>query len=109
MKEPFGGIILNVAFRMLVPFTIVYGIYVLCLGEFSPGGGFQAGALLAVGVVLARLILGFDTKFNILAPTAIVMAGLGTLLYAFTGWLTIFGGADYFLNYNYMPIHLLKQ
>ena len=106
LKDPFGGIILNVAFRALVPFTIVYGISVLCLGEFSPGGGFQAGALLAVGVVLARLILGFDTKFNILAPTAIVMAGLGTFLYAFTGWLTIFGGADYFLNYNYMPIHL---
>ena len=51
MKEPFGGLILNVAFRMLVPFTIVYGVYVLCLGEFSPGGGFQAGALLAVGVL----------------------------------------------------------
>ena len=27
MKEPFGGLILNVAFRMLVPFTIVYGVY----------------------------------------------------------------------------------
>ena len=85
MKEPFGGLILNVAFRMLVPFTIVYGVYVLCLGEFSPGGGFQAGALLAVGVVLA---------------------GVGTFLYAFTGWLTLFGGADYFLNYDYMPIVL---
>ena len=106
MKEPFGGLILNVAFRMLVPFTIVYGVYVLCLGEFSPGGGFQAGALLAVGVLLARLILGFDTKFNVLGKTSVVMAGLGTFLYAFTGWLTIFGGADYFLNYDYMPIVL---
>lgn len=106
MKEAFGGIILNVAFRMMVPFTMVYGVYVLCLGEFSPGGGFQAGALLAVGVVLSRLILGFDTEFNILGRTSIVMAGVGTFLYAFTGWLTIFGGADYFLNYNYMPIKL---
>lgn len=106
MKEPFGGLILNVAFRMLVPFTIVYGVYVLCLGEFSPGGGFQAGALLAVGVLLSRLILGFDAKFNVMGATALVMAGLGTFLYAFTGWLTLFGGADYFLNYDYMPIHL---
>ncbi len=55
MKEPFGGIILNVAFRMLIPFTIVYGVYVLCLGEFSPGGGFQAGALLAVGVFTGKI------------------------------------------------------
>ena len=80
MKEPFGGLILNVAFRMLVPFTIVYGVYVLCLGEFSPGGGFQAGALLAVGVLLARLILGFDTKFNVLGKTSVVLAGLTTVL-----------------------------
>lgn len=106
LKDPFGGIILNVAFRALVPFTIVYGIYVLCLGEFSPGGGFQAGALLSVGVLLARLILGSDAKFNIAGQTSIVMAGLGTFLYAFTGWLTLFGGADYFLNYDYMPIVL---
>ena len=27
MKEPFGGLILNVAFRMLVPFTLTYGVY----------------------------------------------------------------------------------
>ena len=100
MKEPFGGLILNVAFRMLVPFTITYGIYVLCLGEFSPGGGFQAGALLSVGVLLARLILG---------KTSVVLAGVGTFLYAFTGWLTLFGGADFFLNYNYMPIHMEPQ
>ena len=50
MNKPFGGLILNIAFRMLVPFTMVYAVYILCLGEFSPGGGFQAGALLSVGV-----------------------------------------------------------
>lgn len=106
MKEPFGGIVLNVAFRMLVPFTIIYGIYVLCFGEYSPGGGFQAGALLSVGILLSRLILGFDAKFNISVETSVVMAGIGTFIYAFTGWLTIFGGAEYFLDYDYLPIKM---
>lgn len=106
MKQPFGGLILNVAFRMLVPFTIVYGVYVLCLGEFSPGGGFQAGALLSVGVLLSRLILGEKAKFNVSGSTSVVLAGIGTFIYAFTGWLTLFGGAEYFLDYNYMPVHL---
>lgn len=107
MSEKFGGIVLKVAFRILVPFTIVYGVYILCLGEFSPGGGFQAGALLSVGVVLARLVLGFDTtKFNIMGETSLILAGVGTFLYAFTGWLTIFGGAKYFLDYNFMPIKM---
>lgn len=106
MKRPFGGLILNVAFRMLVPFTIVYGVYVLCLGEFSPGGGFQAGALLSVGVLLSRLILGEKARFNVSGSTSVVLAGIGTFIYAFTGWLTLFGGAEYFLDYNYMPVHL---
>ena len=34
MKEPFGGLILNVAFRMLVPFTLTYGVYILCWVNF---------------------------------------------------------------------------
>lgn len=106
MKNPFGGIVLNIAFRLLVPFASVYGVYVLCLGEFSPGGGFQAGALLSLGVLLARLILGFETKFNILGETALILAGVGTFIYAFTGWLTIFGGAEFFLDYNFMPIRM---
>lgn len=105
LKDPFGGIILNVAFRALVPFTIVYGIYVLCLGEFSPGAVSRPGRC-SVGILLSRLILGSDAKFNVAGRTSIIMAGLGTFLYAFTGWLTIFGGADYFLDYNYMPVHL---
>ena len=87
MNKPFGGLILNIAFRMLVPFTMVYAVYILCLGEFSPGGGFQAGALLSVGV----------------------LAGVGTFIYALTGWLTLLGGADFFLNYNYMPIQMEAQ
>lgn len=105
MRNAFGGMVLNIAFRFLVPFTIVYGVYVLCLGEFSPGGGFQAGALLAIGVVLARLICGADTSFNISGKNAIVLAGVGTFLYAFTGWLTLFGGGR-FLEYDFMPIHM---
>ena len=66
MKDPFGGILLNIAFRMLVPFTLVYAVYVLVLGETSPGGGFQAGVVMGFGIVLARLILGERaTIFNI--------------------------------------------
>lgn len=105
MREPFGGLILNIAFRMLVPFTIVYGIYVLCLGEFSPGGGFQAGALLSVGVLLSRMIMGEKAKFNVSGKTSVVLAGVGTFLYTFTGWLTLFGGGR-FLEYDFMPINM---
>lgn len=65
MKKPFGGIVLDTAFRLIVPFSLVYGVYVLIFGEAGPGGGFQAGALLSIGVVLSRLIMGDQASFNI--------------------------------------------
>lgn len=102
----FGGIIINIAFRGLVPFTIVYGIYVLCMGESSPGGGFQAGALLAVGILMSRMVLGSEKNgFNIEGKTSVIMAGIGTFIYAFTGWMTLLNGGK-FLEYDRMPIRM---
>lgn len=104
LKKPFGGIVLDSSFRIIIPFTLVYGIYILTHGEFSPGGGFQAGALLAVGIVLVRLIQGANKEsFNVPGPIAIVCAGVGTFIYAATGWLTLFGGGQ-FLDYSYLPV-----
>lgn len=103
MKEPFGGILLQIAFRLLVPFSLVYAVYVLFFGETSPGGGFQSGVVLAFGIVLARLILGEDTKaFNIDLKKSLALAGIGTLIYASAGWLTLFGGGK-FLDYSFLP------
>lgn len=108
MKDGFGGIILNVAFRMLVPFSLVYGIYVLLFGEISPGGGFQAGVLLAVGITLARLILGEKAILNISSKNTLVWAGCGTCIYTLTGWLTLMGGGK-FLDYGHLPIKLAEN
>ena len=94
MKKPFGGIVLDTAFRIIVPFTLIYGVYVLIFGEAGPGGGFQAGALLSIGVVLSRLIMGDQNS--------LVLAGVGTFIYAATGWLAMLNGGN-FLDYSYLP------
>ena len=78
MKKPFGGIVLDTAFRLIVPFSLVYGVYVLIFGEAGPGGGFQAGALLSIGVVLSRLIMGDQASFNISIKNSLVLDGVGT-------------------------------
>lgn len=106
MKESFGGELLNIAFRLLVPFSVVYAVYVLILGESSPGGGFQAGVVLSFGIVLSRLILGEDVKlFNITTANTLVLAGVGTFIYSLAGWLTLFGGGK-FLDYSFLPFSM---
>jgi len=106
MNHRFGSIILDTAFRALVPFILVYGIYVLVHGEFSPGGGFQAGALLAVSVVLTRLVQGKkEAIFNISGNTAVILAGIGTAIYAAVGYTTLLFGGN-FLEYEKLPFGL---
>lgn len=103
MKKGFYNIILDASFRILVPFTLVYGFYVLIFGEYGPGGGFQAGALLAVGVLLSKIIQGKEkAKFNIKGSSALMLAGIGTFIYAFVGFATLIMGGKY-LEYEALP------
>ncbi len=106
MKKRFGGVVLDVSSRLIIPFSMVYAIYVLVFGEFGPGGGFQAGAVMALGIVLARLVKGEKAKFSISGPTAIACAGLGTFLYSLVGWLSIRDEGK-FLEYGKLPFQFL--
>ncbi|MDP2843656.1 MAG: MnhB domain-containing protein, partial [Acetobacterium sp.] len=33
--------------RLVLPFIILYGLYVILNGDLSPGGGFQGGVVMA--------------------------------------------------------------
>jgi multisubunit Na+/H+ antiporter MnhB subunit len=47
--------LLNALIGLLVPALIMMGLYLLWVGAKSPGGAFQAAAVLAAGLVLMRL------------------------------------------------------
>ncbi|MBZ4686678.1 MAG: mrpB [Clostridiales bacterium] len=108
MNKPFGSIVLDISFRYLVPFILMYGIYVLIHGEYSPGGGFQAGALLAIGIILARLIQGEESSFNISGDTAVILAGLGTLIFAGVGVISLIWSGNV-LEYGVFPLNVHKE
>ncbi|MCU6763135.1 Multiple resistance and pH homeostasis protein B [uncultured Roseburia sp.] len=106
MKKRFGGTILDISTRLIIPFSMMYAIYVLAAGELGPGGGFQAGAVLALGIVFSRLVKGKNSFFSISGTTAAGIAGLGAFLYCFTGWLTFSNGGQ-FLEYGHLPFKWL--
>lgn len=104
-EERFGGIILNTAFRYMIPFTLMYGSYVLFHGEYSPGGGFQAGALFAIGVVLTRLVQEEQAMLNVSGNNALILAGFGAFLYGAIGLLSVLLGGN-MLEYKFLPFGL---
>lgn len=102
MNRRFGSIVLDTAFRYLIPFIMVYGVYVLIHGEDSPGGGFQAGALFGIAIVLTRLVQGDDAVLNVRGNPAVILAGLGTLIYGGIALVTILLGGNA-LEYAVLP------
>ncbi|MBS3816247.1 MAG: cation:proton antiporter [Candidatus Thermoplasmatota archaeon] len=45
--------------KIIAPFLFTYGIYLIIYGHLSPGGGFQGGVILAVGIILLLTSHGY--------------------------------------------------
>lgn len=93
-------LILRVVSKFLIPLIIIYGFYVHFHGDYGPGGGFQAGVIIAAGVILYALIFGIEACKKAVPPSWIrIGMTLGVLFYVGTGVVTwILGGA--FLDYD---------
>ena len=105
MTERHDSVILHFVVRVfMVPFIFVFGIYVLIHGEASPGGGFQAGAIIAAGTILARLTLGAEHSVNRLSTKLLIwLACVGGGIYLLAGVVPLFFGANY-LDYSELPL-----
>lgn len=98
-------VILRVVGRTLIPFIVLFGLYVQFHGDFGPGGGFQAGVIIAAGFVLYGLIYGLEALRTLVPLRALEVAvSVGVLLYAGVGLLTIGLGGN-FLDYNALDPH----
>lgn len=93
-------VVVRVGAKILMPFIIMFGLYVHFHGDYSPGGGFQAGVILAAAFVLYALVYGLDAVQVVLPPAfAQACAALGVLIYAGVGVVTLFLGGNY-LGYD---------
>jgi multicomponent Na+:H+ antiporter subunit B len=89
-------LVLRVVAKLLIPFVLLFGLYVQFHGDFGPGGGFQAGVILAAAVIFYGLIYGLDDARKVV-PEALVesMMALGVLLYAGVGIAGLLLGGNY--------------
>lgn len=104
MKRQFKSPIVLLGSRLLTPYIMVFGWYVIIHGHYSPGGGFQGGALLAASVLLIRVAGGKQiAKLQIQEFATTPLAIIGVLIYFLTGLIAMIAGG-YFLDYGQLPI-----
>lgn len=59
LYEPKNDLILQKVAFFLVPFLMIFGIYIILNGHLSPGGGFSGGAVIGAGLILYLNAFGF--------------------------------------------------
>ncbi len=95
-------IILRVTAKLLIPIITLYAFYVQFHGDYSPGGGFQAGVIFAVGIILYALVFGVVDALKLVpASFARYLALSGFLLYGLIGVITMVNGGN-FLDYDFL-------
>lgn len=100
-----GHLILRVVSKLLIPFLLLFALYVQLHGDFGPGGGFQAGVIVAAAFVLYGLIFGLREIQKIIPPALLEIAvPMGVLIYAGVGVVTWLLGGN-FLDYNMLNSH----
>jgi|TARA_B110000263_G_C15002113_1_gene371018 multicomponent Na+:H+ antiporter subunit B len=101
-------VILRVGTKIVIPFILLYALYVQFHGDFGPGGGFQAGVIFAAAFVLYALVYGLGNAIKVLPPkVAYICGALGVMIYIGVGYVTMFMGGR-FLEYNVLahdPAH----
>ena len=93
-------LILRITTKMLIPFILLFALYVQFHGDFGPGGGFQAGVIFAAAIILYAMVFGLSTARRVINQTFVkLLAAVGVLLYGGVGVVSLLNGGN-FLDYN---------
>lgn len=101
-------VIVRMGAKVLIPYILLFALYVQFHGDYGPGGGFQAGVIFAAAFVLYALVYGLVSARKVLPPSVAYFCGaFGVALYLGVGFLAMFMGGE-FLNYSVLahdPAH----
>ena len=107
MAPPIEGlgdhhVVLRVIAKLLIPLIMLFALYVQFHGDIGAGGGFQAGVIAAVAIILHALVFGLHETMAAVSPHAArAIAALGVVVYAGVGMVCIVNGGG-FLDYDHL-------
>lgn len=104
MKKKVESPIVLLGSRLLSSYIMLFGLYVIFHGHYSPGGGFQGGTLLAASLLLIRISSGIHiSRIQFREYLTTPVAVIGIIIYFGVGLIAILAGG-YFLDYELLPI-----
>ena len=94
-----------VATRLLMPIALVVGLYIFLRGHNEPGGGFVAGLIVAIALLMQYMASGFAWAQDRQRIEYHTMIGLGVVIAGLTGVGSWLAGAP-FLTSSYTYVNL---
>ncbi len=93
-------LVIRIVVKILIPFILLFALYVQFHGDFGPGGGFQAGVIFAAAIILYAMLFGMSNARRVINQSFIrFFAAIGVLLYGSVGVISLLNGKN-FLDYS---------
>jgi multicomponent K+:H+ antiporter subunit A len=89
--------------QVLFPLALTVSIYLFLRGHNSPGGGFIAGLVLVIPVLLQYVIQGLDSVERVLKVDYVACTGIGLLVAAGTGVASMLLGYPFLTSGHLEP------
>ena len=81
-------IVANRSSRLIYPFILVFGAYIIIHGHLTPGGGFQGGVAIIGAVALVYLAMGIKALHDYVSAYSLNIAdSLGAILFLLWAFL----------------------
>lgn len=98
-------LILRIVTKLLVGTIFLFALYVQFHGDYSPGGGFQAGVIMAAGFIVYGTVFTLEKVKAVFPPWLVhKVLAVGVLIYSGTGIYSLFQGYG-FLDYAAIDAH----
>ena len=99
---------LVVATRLLLPLSLTVGLYIFLRGHNEPGGGFIAGLVVSIALLMQYMASGYAWSNQRLPADHHALIGFGVMAAALTGLGAMVFGAPFLTSaYEYVPIPLI--
>jgi multicomponent K+:H+ antiporter subunit A len=99
-----------VAARLLLPLASIIGVYIFLRGHNMPGGGFIAGLVFSIAMLMQYMASGYEWSTQRRRLDEHLMIGFGVLIAALTGIGSLAFGAPLFTSwFDYFSLPLVGE